>query len=89
MSLIVAQVATQVLLAAAVINRKLYTGPLYQNRLKKTHFDYWYRACKAYALLRSAAPDMLAANDKWFEENNMTEGALCGKRKELPCTSRT
>lgn len=27
----------------------------------------------------NAAPAMIAATDKWFEENNMTEGAICGK----------
>lgn len=57
--------------------------PLHRSPLKKTHFEHWYRACKAYALLSSAAPAMIRANDKWFEENNMTEGAMCGRRKNL------
>ena len=56
-----------------------YQNPWYQSRHKKKHFELWYRSAKALALLKSAAPSMLAASDKWFEENNIEEGAICGK----------
>lgn len=60
-----------------------YTKPWYQSPLKKSNFDCWYRGVRAAALLLKAAPALIKANDKWFEDNNMTEGALCGKRKNL------
>lgn len=56
-----------------------YHNAWYQSRLKKSHFDFWYRSAQALAVLQLSAPAMLKANDKWFEENNIEEGVICGK----------
>ena len=56
-----------------------YNRPTYKSPLKKSNFDMWYRSMKAAAFLIIAAPALLEANDKWFEENNIEEGAICGK----------
>lgn len=44
------------------------------------------RATEALNLLIKAAPEMMKHAERWFEENNMTEGAICGKRKNLQST---
>lgn len=58
-----------------------YDNTWYKSPLKKTNFDAWYRGVQAMTLLLHAGPAMIAATDKWFDENNMTEGAICGRIK--------
>ena len=60
-----------------------YTELWYRSPLKKSNFDYWYRGVRALTFLLKAAPALIEANDRWFEENNMTEGAICDKRKDV------
>jgi hypothetical protein len=49
--------------------------------IKKKDFELWYRSKKALVFLIKVSPALLAANDEYFRENNIDEGAICGKRK--------
>lgn len=73
------QVVTHPVIQVVQVDATKYNRPTYKSPLKKSNFDMWYRSIKAAAFLIIAAPAMIKANDKWFEENNMTEGAICGK----------
>ena len=73
------QEATHLAIQVVQVDATKYNRPTYKSPLKKSNFDMWYRSIKAAAFLIIAAPAMIKANDKWFEENNMTEGAICGK----------
>lgn len=69
--------------AQSAATKPNYHHAIYKSPLKKSDFSAWYRGIRAMIFLLKAGPAIMAANDKWFEENKMTEGAYCGRRKNL------